>query len=706
MRYNKEQKMLHEISFSLEGLSCSACTSSVQSAIESFPSPIGIQISHDSIRVTLFPEPKLCFQYTKEQEVSIDSFKEQIIETVENIGFGAEFISDEAVIPTHHYKLIRIEFALEGLTCSSCSQTVFDAVKSFEPQTENVHIVKDSIKVALFPDPKLEFQYKLFTGESSYSIAQDIVDCIENIGFVAEMTLESEMVVNDSDMENQGGQETTTRSVFLKIEFNFKEALQVAKELDYLLDVEQKLEKKREDRNQDSSGTMRIKYDTMEVGIRSIIESIKSSEKVRSAGGCGTVTVMDVESYMTMIDRSESRRLEEIQRWKTSFLIAAAFAIPVAVISMILVHVPGTKSFLHSYCFWHITWEEFLTFLLTTPVQFYSGSKFYREAYYSIKTRHLGMGFLIATGTSAAYIYSIFVVLYNAIRDAPMEKRLMQAFETSALLIMFVLLGKFLECKVKAVTSRAISELSRLTPDTATLVGTVNKQGEEIALETEESIPLSLLQHNDVLLIRPGEKMPSDGKVISGTTTVDESMITGESMPVIKNVEDTIIGGTRNIDGAIKMVVSSIGDDTTLAKIIKLIESAQTSKAPIQEYADYISSRFVPIVFGISVFTYFLWALLLNAPGILDQSKSNWSYRREGLNDWTLPLLFSISCLVIACPCALGLATPTAVMVGSGIGAKHGKRFHSSCIFCIILSRFELFIYQLKIFVRGINKRW
>jgi len=131
-------------------------------------------------------------------------------------------------------------------------------------------------------------------------------------------------------------------------------------------------------------------------------------------------------------------------------------------------------------------------------------------------------------------------------------------------------------------------------------------------------------------------------------------------MPVSKNLEDKVIGGTINIDGSIRIVISSIGDDTTLAKIIKLIESAQSSKAPIQEYADLISSWFVPIVFGISIFTYVLWASLLNS-GALDSMKSTWSYREEGLNDWTLPLLFSISCLVIACPCALGLATPTAV---------------------------------------------
>ena len=253
----------------------------------------------------------------------------------------------------------------------------------------------------------------------------------------------------------------------------------------------------------------------------------------------------------------------------------------------------------------------------------------------------------------------------------------MQAFETSALLIMFVLLGKYLESKVKVSTSEALSELSKLTPDTATLVGVMSVDQDGVENENtfqeceEESIPLTLLQRNDVLLVRPGEKVPTDGTIVHGTTTVDESMLTGESVPVTKTVGDTFIGGTMNIDGSVRIHVETVGSGTTLAKIIQLIESAQASKAPIQEFADYISARFVPIVFGISILTYIVWASLLQS-SVLDSVKYDWAYRNEGLNDWTLPLLFSISCLVIACPCALGLATPTAVMVGSGVGAKYG----------------------------------
>ena len=244
----------------------------------------------------------------------------------------------------------------------------------------------------------------------------------------------------------------------------------------------------------------------------------------------------------------------------------------------------------------------------------------------------------------------------------------MQAFETSALLIMFVLLGKYLECQVKALSGKAISTLSQLTPEVATLVGTVppmmgeeEETGDFVEESTknggfpfesvpEQEIPLVWIQRNDVLLVRPGEKVPIDGVVVHGSTTTDESMLTGESMPVPKTQGDTLIGGTINIDGAVSIHVTTVGKDTTLAKIIQLVQDAQSSKAPIQEYADRISGVFVPCVTGFAVVTYVLWAILLKS-GALDGVKDTWPYRKDGLNDWTLPLLFSISCLVIACPC-------------------------------------------------------
>jgi Cu+-exporting ATPase len=180
-----------------------------------------------------------------------------------------------------------------------------------------------------------------------------------------------------------------------------------------------------------------------------------------------------------------------------------------------------------------------------------------------------------------------------------------------------------------------------------------------------------LLQRGDVLLVRPGEKVPTDGTVKSGASSVDESMLTGESLPVPKREGDVVIGGTINLNGAIQMIVEEVGEYTTLAQVIRLVETAQSSKASIQEVADRIAAIFTPVVISISLTTYIVWASLLNS-SVLDGIKEEWPYRDQGFNDWTLPLLFSISVLVIACPCALGLATPTAVMVGTGVGARLG----------------------------------
>jgi Cu+-exporting ATPase len=171
--------------------------------------------------------------------------------------------------------------------------------------------------------------------------------------------------------------------------------------------------------------------------------------------------------------------------------------------------------------------------------------------------------------------------------------------------------------------------------------------------------------------VRPGEKVPADGTVLSGATSIDESMLTGESLPVSKEEGSKMIGGTININGAVRMKVDEVGEDTALAQVIRLVETAQSSKAAIQELADRIAAKFTPVVISIAITTYIVWAVLLNSD-LLDGIKEDWPYHQLGFNNWTLPLLFSISVLVIACPCALGLATPTAVMVGTGLGARHG----------------------------------
>lgn len=561
------------------------------------------------------------------------------------------------------YVTVNAQFGLDGLTCSSCSSAVFEAVRNLsekwlsDESVLSVHLDKDKIHIALFPDSKLDVTFSCPSG-MVHDVISQVVNSIEEIGFEAELRSKKEINCVEDEEKLFHDSMDDIRTVLVEVEKCAYELFRYYREHrmeDMIYDIKWHSESSE---NKSNNNIIELSYDASLYGIRDILSQGTTRKEILEKGGCGKIEVTDANSYQLMMEKTEHRRKQEILRWRNSFLISALCAIPVAIISMIFVHVPGIDHFLHSKVFWNVTWEEFLAFLLATPVQFYSGARFYRDSYYSILSGHLGMSFLIAAGTTAAYVYSIFVVLYNAARDAQMNDRLMQAFETSALLIMFVLLGKYLEARAKSYTSKAMSELSRLSPETATLIGVLKDQknldsqeklGSKVEYIPEEIISTSLLQINDVIIVRPGEKIPSDGVVVQGSTTIDESMITGESIPRVKTIGDDVIGGTMNIDGCIQVHVIAIGANTTLSKIIKLIDQAQSSKAPIQVYADYISARFVPIVSGFSILTYIVWVSLLSS-GALDATKNDWPYREEGLNDYTLPLLFSISCLVIACP--------------------------------------------------------
>ncbi|MCP3032828.1 heavy metal translocating P-type ATPase [Halobacillus sp. A1] len=285
-------------------------------------------------------------------------------------------------------------------------------------------------------------------------------------------------------------------------------------------------------------------------------------------------------------------------------------------------------------------------FLLATPVQFIIGWQFYRGAFHSLKNKSANMDVLIALGTSAAYFYSLSETLrYTFGRHDEVHLY----FETSAILITLVLLGKYFETRAKGRTTEALSALLNLQAKEATVI----REGKE------RTIPLEEVAQEDILVVKPGEKIPVDGVVISGQSYVDESMITGESMPVGKESGDEIIGATINKQGHLRMKATKVGKDTALAGIIKIVEEAQGSKAPIQRMADVISGYFVPIVVAISALTFIGW-FTVASPGV-----------------FTTALVAAIAVLVIACPCALGLATPTSIMVGTGKGAELGILFKS-----------------------------
>lgn len=289
-----------------------------------------------------------------------------------------------------------------------------------------------------------------------------------------------------------------------------------------------------------------------------------------------------------------------------------------------------------------------ISFILATPVQFYIGAGFYKGMISALRMKTFNMDSLIAIGTSVAFFYSVvnFMIYYatnNSLIGLMGAKIPDLYFETAAFLITFVLLGKFLEAKAKGRTSEAIKKLMGLQAKTARVI----RDGETL------DIPIDQVVKDDIIVVRPGEKVPVDGVITKGSSAIDESMITGESLPVEKHIDDSVIGGTINKLGSFEFCATRIGSETTLSQIIRLVEDAQGSKAPIQAVADKISAWFVPAVIGIATLTFVVWFFVLGS-------------------SLAFALMAFTAVIVIACPCALGLATPTAIMVGTGVGAEHG----------------------------------
>lgn len=289
-----------------------------------------------------------------------------------------------------------------------------------------------------------------------------------------------------------------------------------------------------------------------------------------------------------------------------------------------------------------------ISLVLTTPIQFIIGQSFYKGMWSALRMKTFNMDSLIAIGTSVAYFYSLVNFIYYFWQTGSLiglngAKIPELYFETAAFLITFVILGKLLEAKAKSQTSGAIKKLMGLQAKTARVV-----RGNQTL-----DIPIEEVKIGEVILVRPGEKIPVDGRVSQGASTVDESMLTGESLPVAKKIGDGVAGGTINKTGSFEFVATRVGSETTLAQIIKLVEEAQGSKAPIQDLADRISAWFVPAVIVIAIVTFSAWFFILGAP-------------------LSTALMAFTAVIVIACPCALGLATPTAIMVGTGKGAEHG----------------------------------
>ncbi|WP_453996304.1 heavy metal translocating P-type ATPase [Bacillus nitroreducens] len=360
--------------------------------------------------------------------------------------------------------------------------------------------------------------------------------------------------------------------------------------------------------------------------------------EVSTADIIAKVEKLGYEAHQKQEDQEQvDHREKAIQDQKRKFMISAILSLPL-IWTMV-----GHFSFTSFLYVPDILMNPWIQMILAAPVQFIIGKQFYVGAYKALRNGSANMDVLVAMGTSAAYFYSV----YQAIVTAGTEHAPHLYFETSAVLITLIVLGKLFEARAKGRSSEAIKKLMGLQAKTAIIV----RDG------VEKEVPLEEVVIGDTILVKPGEKIPVDGEVLEGTTSVDESMLTGESLPVDKKAGDVLYGSTINKNGFIKMTATKVGRYTALAQIIKVVEDAQGSKAPIQRMADKISGIFVPIVVGIAILTFLVWIIWVS-PG-----------------EFTQALEVLIAILVIACPCALGLATPTSIMAGSGRAAEFGILF-------------------------------
>lgn len=382
-----------------------------------------------------------------------------------------------------------------------------------------------------------------------------------------------------------------------------------------------------------------VTYGAERARIRYIPTVISQSEIRRAVNEAG---FQAVETGGDVEDAERKARQAEIAQQKHYLIVGLLLTVPLFVLAM------SRDLGLLPMSLAHAPWLDWLMLALATPVQFYVGWQYYVGAYKALRNGSANMDVLIAMGTSAAYFYSLPIVLGLIPGHV--------YFETAAVIITLIKLGKFLEARARGQTSEAIKKLMGLRAKTARVI----RDGHELEIPSDE------VRVGDVIIVRPGEKIPVDGVIVEGRSAIDESMLTGESLPVDKGPGDGVIGATLNKLGLLKFEATKVGKQTALAQIIRLVEEAQGSKAPIQKLVDQVSGVFVPVVIGIAAITFLVWYFLLPMPPAAN------------VDLFTRALINMVAVLVIACPCAMGLATPTAVMVGTGKGAELGVLFKSS----------------------------
>ncbi|WP_216329178.1 heavy metal translocating P-type ATPase [Deinococcus aestuarii] len=488
-----------------------------------------------------------------------------------------------------------IELGVQGMTCASCVGRVERGLSKVEG-VESAAV-------------NLATERATITYNPEQAAPQALIAKVKDVGY--------EPVVGEIELGVQG---MTCASCVSRVE-------RALKKVDGVLDAS-------------------VNLATERASVRYLPSSVSAGQLKAAVKGAG-YEVLEAQAGQDRSDLEREARERETRSLRNAVAFSAVFAIPLAILAMVPMLVPAVNDWLMN-TFGHrvMTTLNWVMLALAAPVQFGPGMRFYRLGWKALRNRSPDMNSLVMIGTSAAFFYSLVVTLAPQVFP---EGTAHVYYEAAAVVITLILLGKYFEAIAKGRSSEAMKKLLSLQAKTARVV----RGGQELELPTDEVLI------GDLISVRPGEKIPVDGEVISGNSFVDESMITGEPIPVAKQTGAAVVGGTLNQNGAFQFRATRIGADTALAQIIKLVESAQGSKPPIQGLADKVVSVFVPIVIVIAALTFLIWMLV------------------GGSTALSFALVTTVAVLIIACPCAMGLATPTSIMVGTGKAAELGVLFRN-----------------------------